>query len=438
MQKNRRGFTLIELLAVLCVIAILVLLILPRFLGQTKEAQFTRLIHDAKVIEQTLTRYYVANGKWPIGEKRVISGSQIAYDISQQKDVVLDPNQDYYNVDFNELGRYVAILSDPNSFILDVLQNPDDIKVYILRSDISSASEPQPLRQPGSDEIPIYTSEQLASIGKISDYPLDAKYILMANLDLSGYASGEGWDPIGSDTAYFTGAFNGNGLVIKNLTINRPTSDCQGLFASTGSTAKLTNIKLENVNVFGNYCTGGLVGYNLGTIENSYSTGSVRGFAVTGGLAGINDSGTIENSCSTGSVTGIYTTGGLIGMNDYGTVTNSYSTGSVTGSDSGTGGLVGENYGDITNSYSAGKITGSSETGGLVGIDDGTITSSYWDTQTSGMNTSAGGVGKTTAQMKQQSTFTGWDFNTVWAIEEGVSYPYLRSNEQIPHPGTSQ
>jgi hypothetical protein len=34
-------------------------------------------------------------------------------------------------------------------------------------------------------------------------------------------------------------------------------------------------------------------------------------------------------------------------------------------------------------------------------------------------------TGKTTAEMKHQTTFSGWDFNTVWVINEGVTYPHL-------------
>ena len=34
---------------------------------------------------------------------------------------------------------------------------------------------------------------------------------------------------------------------------------------------------------------------------------------------------------------------------------------------------------------------------------------------------------RTTAQLQQQSTFTSWDFSSIWAINEGSSYPYLRS-----------
>ncbi|HPO13273.1 MAG TPA: hypothetical protein PLI09_07495 [Candidatus Hydrogenedentes bacterium] len=53
----------------------------------------------------------------------------------------------------------------------------------------------------------------------------------------------------------------------------------------------------------------------------------------------------------------------------------------------------------------------------------------YWDAEASGITTSQGGVGKTTNEMQTASTFTsgGWDFNTIWGIDEGTSYPYLLS-----------
>ncbi|MGH2331100.1 GLUG motif-containing protein [Thermoanaerobacter mathranii] len=354
----------------------------------------------------------------------------------------------------------------------------------------------KPLRQPNADEIPIYTAEELAKIGKDPKYPLNGKYILMADIDLSGYSSGEGWVPIGSNTAPFTGQFDGNGFVIKNLTINRPSANYQGLFGYTGSAAELVNVTLENVNVTGSRDTGSLVGQNYqGRITNSYSTGSVRGNYYTGGLVGCTFYGTITSSYFTGSVTGVvhYTgglvgynyraaimnsystgsvtggsdeTGGLVGLNDEGIISNCFSIASVTGKRYDTGGLVGRNYGSIANSYSVGSVKGSEYNGGLVGYNggnskiqnsystcsvtggsytgglvgyrsSGTVAYSYWDVQASGIATSAAGMGRTTAQMKQQATFINWDFTNTWAIDEGKSYPYLRTNEQIPHPGTN-
>jgi len=329
---------------------------------------------------------------------------------------------------------------------------------------VGSNTEPKPLRQPNSDEIPIYTAEDLAKIGIDPKYPLSGKYILMANIDLSGYSN---WTPIGNESKPFTGQFDGNGLKIKNLTINRPNNDYQGLFGYTNAAAKLTNITLENVNINGNSYVGGLVGYNdFCIITNCYITGNITGNTYTGGLVGINHStitnsqstcnvtsngyytgglvggnylGTIKSSYFVGSVTGIRMTGGLVGENNNGgTIINSYSIGSVTGNYY-VGGLIGYNNADIKYSYSASRVRGNDYVGGLTGASGifSYTYNSYWDIQTSGLTTSPSGTGKTTAEMKAQSTFVGWDFTSVWAIDEGKSYPYLRANEQIPHPGTN-
>ena len=72
--------------------------------------------------------------------------------------------------------------------------------------------------------------------------------------------------------------------------------------------------------------------------------------------------------------------------------------------------------------------------GGLVGDNYGVgpIVSSYWDTQTSGLATSYGGTGKTTAEMKQQATFAGWDFVNTWGITEGATYPFIIMSSVAP------
>ncbi|MGB4482514.1 MAG: S-layer homology domain-containing protein, partial [bacterium] len=40
------------------------------------------------------------------------------------------------------------------------------------------------------------------------------------------------------------------------------------------------------------------------------------------------------------------------------------------------------------------------------------------------------GTPKTSAEMKQQATFTDWDFATIWKIKEGSTYPALQWEEQ--------
>ena len=206
---------------------------------------------------------------------------------------------------------------------------------------------------------------------------------------------------------------------------------------------------------------GGLMGRAWdSTIKNSYATGSVIGKEKVGGLVGgAWDSTEISHSYATGSVEGSFMkVGGLVGEAQYGTkISNSYATVSVTGEANTAGGLVGDAY-DITidNSYSTGSATGRSSVGGLVGTLAYTtisnsyatgsvestgnyvgglvghanigfdISNSYWDTVATGQEEPVeGGTGLTTEEMKKQSTYSGWDFDTVWKID-GNDYPKLR------------
>ena len=237
---------------------------------------------------------------------------------------------------------------------------------------------------------------------------LNGDYYLANDIDCSGFdydSDGKGFMPIGNLSSNFTGTFDGKSYKITNLVINRSSMDYVGLFGYAGSESEITNVGLEDVDVNGSSYVGGLVGNNSGTITNCYSTGSVSGSSYVGGLVG-------DNS---------------------GTITNCYSTGSVSGS-SYVGGLVGYTDGTITNCYSTGSVSGTSVFGGLVGYNFGTITYSYWDKETSLQPSSTFGTGKTTAEMKQQATFEGWDFTNIWAIEEDVTYPYLQWQDAAAEP----
>ena len=261
---------------------------------------------------------------------------------------------------------------------------------------------------------------------------LSGNYFLANDIDCSctaGWNEGAGFEPIGNLSNPFTGTFDGRGHKITNLYINRPSTWHVGLFGCTGSGSEIRNVRLENVSVNGYKGVGSLVGHNKGIISNSYSSGSVNGDWYIGGLLGYNKYSTVEMSFSKCNVNGAYLIGGLLGFNERGTVNNSYSTGNVGGINR-IGGLVGYNYyATVSNSYSTGSVTGSGEDiGGLIGYGGG-ATHSYWDIETSGQSSSAGGEGKTTAEMKQQATFVGWDFTNIWDIIEGVTYPYLQWEE---------
>ena len=177
-----------------------------------------------------------------------------------------------------------------------------------------------------------------------------AFYRVENDLDLASYASGSGWQPIGFfntffDMSLFRGHFNGNGKVVNNLTIDRPTQDNVGLFGYTsGST--ITNLGIENVSVVGNASVGALVGYAGGTIQNCFSTGTVTGID--------------------------WNVGGLVGES-HSSITNSYSTCDVSG-DARVAGLVGysQTLSAIENCYASGNITGNAGVAGVVGTTNGT------------------------------------------------------------------
>ncbi len=206
-----------------------------------------------------------------------------------------------------------------------------------------------------------------------------------------------------------------------------------------GSSSYVT-IEVQNGN------SGGLVAaFESATLTNSHSIASITSQNVgsVGGLLGWTGNSVIIGSWSSGTVIdGGWATGGLIGYGWNFDVHNSYSTSSVSGDES-VGGLIG--FTDINslinNSWSSGLVNGNSDVGGFTSYLDGDSISNYWNTETSDQTDAVGGgsdagiTGLTTSQMKQQSSFTDWDFSNIWSIDEGNSYPYLQNNVPDELPG---
>jgi len=336
------------------------------------------------------------------------------------------------------------------SLFLFVKVNPTGFDVLTLDEPIEEVSpasvlifeEPAILNEPlniqfsgsgdGSSGNP-YQITNCTQLQEMNDNP-GAYYVLGENINCTYdtqdpfgalWNSGAGFSPI----TLFAGSFDGQNYTIAGLHINRPSTQEIGLLGRSIGTIK--NMRLEGVNVSGEDYVGGLVGYNEGIINSTYSAGNVIGNSSVGGLVGMNVGensegiATITNSYSTANVSGHYYIGGLVGsLCDFdaffhdnnlapGIIINSYSTGSVSGTDH-IGGLLGANNLYETTPgpyYCLGR--------------GGWITSSYWDNQTSGQSTSAGGEGRTTFEMMAQSNFVDWDFVDAWSIDEGVSYPTL-------------
>jgi filamentous hemagglutinin family protein len=234
-------------------------------------------------------------------------------------------------------------------------------------------------------------------------------YALAANLNVGGTTYNS--SPIGSFSGTLAGLGNAvNGLTINssqnnvgligsatNATIRdlgvtnvKISSKGNNVGALLGSGSGTIAEDYSTGQVSGNSIVGGLIG-SLSSGSTSYSSSSANvvstetvsagasGLAYpnffTGGLIGY-DGGSISHSDATGSVTGYNGyTGGLVGKFTGSLIDSSYATGGVTEttmdpSDGGSsvGGLVGEVQGSVSNSFATGNVSGYDQVGGLIGL----------------------------------------------------------------------
>ena len=343
---------------------------------------------------------------------------------------------------------------------------------------------------------------------------LGGKYILMADIDLSGISN---WVPVGTSAAPFTGQLDGNGYAIKNLVVDS-TSDAglfgrirmrsdqfyvknlaiiggkikssvrAGAIAGTvdctiyGKNFSIANcyidIPVETISSATIACAGGIIGTLVDTVsvDKILNNGSVYcsttaggGYALAGGFLGRAESSTfyVQKSGNTGSVTvnaanysNAYA-GGLIGSAYASIVYDCYNQGEVKSTApaqtySYVGGILGEaqqytSY--IRRSYNSAKVSYTSTNstisyaGGMVGYSStayggATLANCYY------LSTSDKHVGNITnnnsahtnvqalsdSDLRKQSSFDGFDFDTIWVMAAGGGYPVLRGMQEIIDP----
>ena len=216
----------------------------------------------------------------------------------------------------------------------------------------------------------------------------DINITLDKNIDLTG----KGWTPIGTsfDNSY-KGTFDGGGHTITGLTVT--TNDqFVGLFGYLNRAGMVKNVVMEGIQITSNHmfgCTGGVVGYSWGTIENCSVSGSVSGTDCVGGVVGSQKAGSIIGCSSSATVKGKHYVGGVAGEK-WGTMTACYATGNVTleiasQKNNFGGGVVGLNGGSRVlacyatgNVTSTGSSTGKVHIGGFLGNNYTTVTACYW------------------------------------------------------------
>jgi len=353
-----------------------------------------------------------------------------------------------------------------------------------------------------NDPYQIATAEQLISIGSDPNL-LDKHFVLVNDIDLDPNLPGGRTftqaviapyisHAFSFQDAPFAGQFDGGGFRIRNLTVEANTGYYIGLFGDIGTDGRVSRLGLENASIRGaRYCVGllagvnhgaitychatgsvrlgagvywegfgGLVGFNTGSIANSYASADVGGADTSigvGGLVGVNVTGKIVGCYASGEVTGEDCLGGLVGSTWRGTIADCYATGGVSSKDFSlhSGGLVGYNQlGSIINCYAAVRLSNGQEKwdwGGLIGWNRQPstaeeLTSKYgvvncfWNTQLDDVCISNGGMGLTTAQMMNPQVYSlnGWAGDPNWVLDSGKDYPHLvwegASGEPIPAP----
>lgn len=252
---------------------------------------------------------------------------------------------------------------------------------------------------------PIQLSQMRNFLNKSGVY-----FKLMADIDLTEFIEdeypSEGWMPIGTSSAPFSGVLDGNGKKISGLWIDRPINDYVGLFAYINA-AKIKNLTLTKCSIKGSKNVGALVGYGTWPrITNCVVDGAIVGKTNVGGCIGeahaidISDiicSIKINANESVGGVVGKivvegYEGSSIIGCEFYGEINSksnyiggilgreeriSNTQGSVKVSDchvnanisgvDNVGGVCGRGSGSISSSNFVGEILANSNVGGICG-----------------------------------------------------------------------
>ncbi|MFK8137696.1 MAG: hypothetical protein AB8E15_04970 [Bdellovibrionales bacterium] len=328
-----------------------------------------------------------------------------------------------------------------------------------------------------SGSVSCATGSGVRCAGAVANTLIDDELVTMTDLTVDSTVTGH--DLIGGVFGYYE--LNGASGVISSIEHNGSVTATPGAgntFGGVISYLKMTNSGNINIRDIDSSSTTSLVnkgsfsGNFFGTIvavdsspseirvSNCHGSGNLTtpanfnaGFI--GGFAGIINATSpaslvIEKSSYVGNVTispggtnrryiGLFAghvTGGV-------TIENSFTKGNLDIQSSGgrdTGLFIGSvtNGVIVSNNYVSGTLSGVSlgaNIGGFVGSDAGGIyQTNYWDS--THYITNSNGIGststpsnveaKTNSQLKQSATFSSWDFDEVWQINENISLPVLR------------
>lgn len=264
--------------------------------------------------------------------------------------------------------------------------------------------------------------------------------------------------------------------IIKNVNlINSNFKGKYGVGSLIGrNVGKISDCNIHGINIEGNHDIGGFCGYNSGHIINCKSNVVITGNSSVGGFCGRSLQGSFLNCSSEGEVicnhdgagfcaqnrnTWIefcFTKCNVTGQNGYiagfccelsaeglqwpntqeiwffSVIQNCYAVGNLISNKGNISGFcytISKNY-----DYAVAYIKDCYFSGNFGSVDNSygfcfnsnklKITNCYWDSDKTNVLISEGGTGKSTLDMYNQSTFVGWDFDSIWYMPPN-DYPKL-------------
>ena len=292
-------------------------------------------------------------------------------------------------------------------------------------------------------------------------------------LKADGSLNGDGssfttWTPIGTNSYYYDGTFDGQNHTVSGLYFNNTSDNAYpnggmyiglfgcvnsptiknvsvvdsyfkasrfvgGIVGYVNSSAKITNCH-NAATIYADYGSddyaGGICGYDwYATIDGCSNTGFIScRYTSVGGICGYSAYSTIKNSFNSGKIYAdainnagnVSCAGGIVGwMNNSKTITNCYNTGEVEGRGYRVGGICGaatNANNKITNCFSTGTVKGNYNAGAIVGYNSGTLTNCFYlpGNATDGANVEQFGVGNGT----QGQTTADKDGKTIAATDD--------------------
>ena len=450
-MREKSGITLITLAVTIIILLILAGITIATItsdngiIKNANDAKEQTEIAEEKEILDRATIQAMGNNK---------RGNLVQDELQEQLDKITDSgktevsdNGEEFEVVFVESNRYYTVDKDGNIV--------EEGKIVIDKSpgDITKDENGNTLKGDESEPYEIWCIEDLVKFSKMVNEEnqnfLNKYVVLKTNLNfdsnfsymntdttefdvyLGGNGSvplkeqlsdnGNGFTPIGkavSSYIHFSGNFEGQNHVIKNIYINK--NSYAGLFGAIHDGAKICNLTVEGNIIVGNGPgAGGIVSWaGNSIIENCSSIVNISGKAFgVGGIIGICQYGDVKikncanigninnlNSIGTGGIVGVIqkdfnvnivntyndgiingnrSVGGFIGVTGGKVcIYNCYQLKQVTGNGEGTGGIIGRTYSDeiiLRNIYSIGSVNSNNQKGGIIGMieDSSKIKSNY-------------------------------------------------------------